>query len=250
MLSWLLTAMSRTRLSHRAWKYAPLVLPEAVGGTEPYTYMLEPSLPSGLVFDATARTISGTPTVAASKALYTYTVRDANVSTDSLFFGIEVVARVSFSDVIADQSFPRAQPITPLVLPEATGGSPPIEYTLTPALPDGLVFDSMSRTMTGTPTMVTGGATPYTYRATGSNGSVDNVIFGIEVYSPVSAERESLPQAFAMHGSYPNPFREATSIVFDPAMARPREDGGTRHHGSACDKRAWYRDGRRMGARH
>ena len=192
-----------------------VVLPEAFGGTAPYRYMLDPELPSGLTFDAAVRTLSGVPAASAGWTVYWYTVRDANESADSLLFGIEVVASVSFADGISDQSFARAQPIAPLVLPEATGGLPPIEYALTPELPEGLVFDAMSRTMTGTPTMVTGAATPYTYRATGANGSADSVIFSIEVYSPVSAERASLPRAFALYGSYPNPFRDATRIVFD-----------------------------------
>ena len=192
-----------------------IVFPEAAGGTVPYMYMLAPSLPSGLTFDAAGRTISGIPAVSAPFTVYWYTVQDANESADSLFFGIEVFAGVSFVDGIADQLLPRAQPIAPLVLPEAAGGLSPIEYALTPELPEGLLFDAMSRTMTGTPTNVTGGAEPYTYKATGANGSADSLIFTIEVYSPVSAEHESLPRAFTLHGSYPNPFRDATRIVID-----------------------------------
>ena len=120
---------------------------------------------------------------------------------------------VRFVDSVADQSFPRAQPIVPVVLPEATGASP-ISYTLTPTLPTGLAFDQANRTLSGLPTVVTP-ATPYTYKATDANGSTDSLSFSIEVYSPVSVEHESLPKAFALHGNFPNPFRHTTQVLMD-----------------------------------
>ena len=192
----------------------PLVLPVAVGGTEPYTYTLDPALPAGLVLDDTTRTITGAPTMTADHATYTYTVADVSAMTASLSFGIEVVSAVSFASAIADQSFPRAQPIAPLLLPEATGGVLPTSYALSPALPLDLTFDATTRTISGTPTVVTA-AIPYTFKATGANGSADSLMFSIEVYSPPDAERESLPAAFALQGNFPNPFQHATEIVFD-----------------------------------
>ena len=122
---------------------------------------------------------------------------------------------IHFADNVPDQSFARAQPIVPLILPEAIGGgASPIDYTLTPALPEALAFDKTTRTIGGTPTVVTP-ATPYTYRATDVNGSTDSLTFSIEVISPVSVEDESLPQAFALHGNYPNPFQHSTRLIFD-----------------------------------
>ena len=60
-----------------------LVLPAGSGGSAPLTYSLSPVLPAGLTFDATTRTIAGTPQ-AASEAVYTYTVTDANGASASL----------------------------------------------------------------------------------------------------------------------------------------------------------------------
>lgn len=120
---------------------------------------------------------------------------------------------VHFIDRVADQSFPRAQPIVRVVLPEAAGASP-INYSLTPTLPPGLFFDQAKRTLTGLPTVVTP-AMPYTYKATDANGSADSLSFSIEVYSPVSVEHESLPKAFALHGNFPNPFRHTTQVLMD-----------------------------------
>ena len=120
---------------------------------------------------------------------------------------------VHFVDRVADQSFPRAQPVVPVVLPEAAGASP-IKYTLTPILPTGLFFDQANRTLFGLPTVVSP-ATSYTYKATDANGYTDSLSFGIEVYSPVSVEYESLPEAFALHGNFPNPFRHTTQLLMD-----------------------------------
>ena len=120
---------------------------------------------------------------------------------------------VHFVDRVADQSFPRAHPIDPIVLPEAVGASP-IIYMLTPTLPTGLVFDQANRTLSGLPTVVTP-TTPYTYKATDPIGSADSLSFSIEVYSPVSVEYESLPEAFALHGNFPNPFRHTTQLLMD-----------------------------------
>ncbi|MCY3613951.1 MAG: putative Ig domain-containing protein, partial [Bacteroidetes bacterium] len=124
-----------------------------------------------------------------------------------------ICSGVHFADSVADLSFPRAQPIVPVVLPEATGASP-INYTLTPALPTGLAFDQANRTLTGLPTVVTP-ATHFTYKATDADGSADSLSFTIEVYSPVSVEHESLPEAFALRGNFPNPFRHTTQLLMD-----------------------------------
>ncbi len=124
-------------------------------------------------------------------------------------------ASLHLTGTIANQTFPRAQPIAPLVLPEALGGVPPIDYTLAPTLPTGLSFDSATRTISGTPTEVTQGPLPYTYTATDMNGSADSLHFTIELFSPVAVEHETLPESFAVHGNYPNPFRAWTRIVFD-----------------------------------
>ena len=193
---------------------AALVLSEAAGGISPYTYTLEPALPAGLVFNDTTRAIGGTPTAVASGSVYKYSVTDDTGSTDSLSFEIEVVAAVSFASVVTDQSFPRAQPIVSLVLPEASGGAPPVDYTLTPELPAGLTLDQATRTLSGTPTVVTP-ATPYTYNAADVNGSTDSLSFSIKVFSPTSAEHESLPEAFSLYGNYPNPFRHTTQLLID-----------------------------------
>ena len=60
-------------------------------------------------------------------------------------------------------------------------GTPPFTYSLSPALPAGLTFDSATRTLSGTPTAASA-ATDYTYTVTDVNGSSDSwPLFSIEV---------------------------------------------------------------------
>ena len=64
---------------------------------------------------------------------------------------------------VPDQSYTAGTPITPLVLPAATGGKSPLTYSLTPSMP-GLQFVAETRTLRGTPS--TAGADSITYRVT------------------------------------------------------------------------------------
>ena len=121
-----------------------------------------------------------------------------------------------FADDIADQSYPRTQPITPLILPEAMGGISPITYTLTPiSLPSGLIYNPSTRTISGTPTTVTSSPIPFTFKAIDFTGEADSLGFSIEVFSPVASEQEELPESFTVRGNYPNPFRESTLLIVD-----------------------------------
>ena len=77
-------------------RITPLIFPEASGGVGTLTYALTPkiSIPAGLTFDATTRTLSGTtPNESVSRATLIYTVTDNGdpVKTDTLTFSVTVV---------------------------------------------------------------------------------------------------------------------------------------------------------------
>ena len=155
----------------------PLALPEASGGTGNLTYTLTPALPSDLSFDADNRMVTGTPRTASTTAtMHTYTVTDSAVSslTASLTFTVSVAAAAvagapTFgASTIAAQSWTVGAAITPLILPEASGGTGNLTYTLTPALPADLSFDADNRMVTGTPTTASTTATTHTYTVTDS----------------------------------------------------------------------------------
>ena len=113
----------------------PLVLPEATGGTAPLRYSLEPDVP-GLQFDSGTRTLSGMPTTAGTYDM-TYTATDADGDVATLSFTVTVAATTRLpewpADVVDNKSyfFDKDVEITPLELPKAIGGAPPLRYSLT-----------------------------------------------------------------------------------------------------------------------
>ncbi len=136
----------------------------------------------------------------------------------SAFSDVDVAGCVgiSFASGIDNQSYPHAQTIPPLILPEAIAGVPPVTYTLTPPeLLQGLRFDEATRTISGIPTEITP-PVMFTYTTTDAQNSQDSLRFSIEVYPPVSAEQDApLPTEFAVRSSYPNPFRHSTRFRLD-----------------------------------
>ena len=122
-----------------------------------------------------------------------------------------------YEDKTVDQSYVQSQPISQTTLPEATSEVQSIvaNYTLTPALPQGIKFDPSTRTISGTPTELSP-AKMYSYKSHDSNNFRDSLHFSIEVTAqPVSTELDELPDEFTIHSNYPNPFQNSTSLVFD-----------------------------------
>ena len=121
-----------------------LTLPAASDGNTPLTYSLSSAPPDGLVFDASARTLSGTPTTAQNAVTYTYTVTDADGDSDRRTISITVDGTPSFpADAVSAQTYAKGTAITSLTLPAANGGNTSLAYSLTPTLPDGLVFNPL-----------------------------------------------------------------------------------------------------------
>ena len=153
-----------------------LSLPTPGGGTLSYTLRPTASIPDGLLFDATALTLTGTPTTASVAVTLTYTATEAVTGlTDEQTF---IITGFSAPTTIADQVYTVSQSVT-LTLPEVSGGTAPRSYTLartdggSPTLPPGLIFDATAtaRTLSGTPTADAAGTYAMTYAVTDANGS-------------------------------------------------------------------------------
>ena len=150
-----------------------LQLPVASGGTGTLTYTLT-NVP-GLDFNASTRTLSGTPSTADTTTL-TYEVMDANGASTSVDFTVTVNAGLAL-DTPANQNYTQDTAISDLELPVATGGTAPLTYTLT-SVP-GLDFNAGTRTLSGTPS--TPGTTTLTYEVSDANGASTSVDFTVIV---------------------------------------------------------------------
>ena len=150
---------------------SPLTLPEAGGGNGTLSYSLAPTVP-GLTFTAATRTLSGTPTSAGSYDM-TYQAVDGDNNTaasDAASLSFTITVREpeppdtapAFTDTVNDQTYTEGEAVSPLTLPEASGGNGTLSYSLAPTVP-GLTFTAATRTLSGTPTSA--GSYDMTYQA-------------------------------------------------------------------------------------
>ena len=173
-------------------------LPVGANGDPPYTYTV-PVLPSGLDFDDQTRFISGTPdTPGMTNVTYTVTDEDGDpISTDFKITVYTMPSLIDVSDILIMQG-----DLYTVVLPEATGGRSPFDYSVTAlpsGLPTGLQFIESTRTITGTPTTVE--TANVTYEATDKDGDKASVTFEIDVSQDPMPEFDSVSDFNATKGS-------------------------------------------------
>lgn len=140
----------------------------ASGGTAPYSYALTSgALPPGIALSSTG-TLSGTPTASGAFS-FAITAQDSLGSLSSKNYGLNVLpptlsltpaspALSTTVDVAHNQTF------------AATGGIAPYSYSVSGTLPTGLIFDSTTGQLSGTPT--TPGSYGFTVSAADSSVGV------------------------------------------------------------------------------
>ena len=154
-------------------------LPQATGGNGTLTYSLS-LLPTGMTFDTSTRTLSGTPSTAAVYQAQ-YSVSDDNGDTAMVPLTLTVDGfpiLPSPGDLVLDRGVAAAE-----TLPRATGGNGTVTHSLTPAvgddLPAGLSFDPSTLALSGTPTY--SGDYGMVYSSTDGDGDTTVVPFRIKV---------------------------------------------------------------------
>ena len=119
----------------------------------------------------------GTPSAAASVVTISVTADDGNGGSETATFTITVNSAMSLPGV-DNQTYTVGIAIPPLTLPQASGGTAPRTYSLTPPLP-GLTFAPSTRILSGMPTVVE--TTPLRYTATDVNGALASLTFTVTV---------------------------------------------------------------------
>ena len=168
-------------------------LPSATGGDGRLSYSLGLELPPGLAFQRDRLRIDGTPTAAGVYPMR-YRVTDAD-DNDADRDGDVLTFRITVQEPAPPDTAPRfAQPLADLfllvgeavslTLPAATGGNPPLSYSLEPELPQGLAFDGETRELSGTPAAA--GGHDMAYRVVDGDpapgtGDADELRFSITV---------------------------------------------------------------------
>ncbi|KKZ10051.1 MAG: hypothetical protein TQ37_09890, partial [Candidatus Synechococcus spongiarum 15L] len=203
----------------------PLELPEATGGDGRLRYALSPVLPEGLTLNRRVRRLSGTPTSSHAARQYTWTATDGDGDAARITFTVTVAPdlRPSFDNVsVPDQAYIEGTAITPLVLPEATGGNNPLTYALTPAPPNGLTLNDVTRRLSGNP-ISPQAATIYTWTATDADGDEATLTFTIAI--AVDPHRQRVREA--ARRALAEMARRAMSGALDTIGARFGAVGGS-----------------------
>lgn len=156
------------------------------GGLSPLTYTVSPDLPSGLVMASGTGEVSGTPTVTSSATTYTVTVTDANSATATATFSLTINTAVVATQAVAAKTLSanvQATAFTPVI---GTGGTGPLAYSISPALPSGLDIDEDTGEISGSATAGSSAAT-YTVTVTDDVLAADTETFSLSVDGPVAA---------------------------------------------------------------
>ena len=134
--------------------------------------------------------VSGTPSGSTITATGTRSVTaSVSISVDD---DEEDTAPSFGSGTIANQSLTQNSAMTSVTLPAATGGNGTLSYSISPALPAGLSFNTGTRVLSGTPTG-TSASTTYTYTVTDADSNTassdkDTITFTIAI-----AEEDTAP---------------------------------------------------------
>jgi large repetitive protein len=142
-----------------------IALTPAVSGTMEH-YSVSPTLPPGLSLDGLSGVISGTPIKSSASATYLVSASRAGLhaSFPLVLSVVEPPSHLSYSSPAKGTVGVALTPLSPRINGTVK------HYSVTPALPSGVVLDSTSGRITGTPSVARMLA-PYTITASSQAGS-------------------------------------------------------------------------------
>lgn len=144
------------------------IKPTANGGTI-LSYSIDPILPVGLTFNTQNGAIAGTPTIVSGLTSYTITAINSGGSTSTVFtILVKDLPPQNLTYPISNAFFIKNTPATQIS--PSVGGGAVVNYTISPLLPTGLIFDSQTGQISGTPQVISN-TTSYTVTAINSEGS-------------------------------------------------------------------------------
>lgn len=156
------------------------------GGAAPLTYSIAPSLPNALTLNTSTGAISGTPSTPTVATTYTVTVTDKNGATANASFILTVNAAVSATTAVPATTLTAQQAASAFTPVTATGGTAPLSYSVSPALPNGLSLSASTGAISGTPSAASAAST-YAITVTDKNGATASANFSLTVNSAISA---------------------------------------------------------------
>ncbi len=189
-------------------------------GTGSIVYTVSPNLPAGLTIHPNTGLISGTPIAGIAVPSATYTITATN-SYGFVSSSIQIIVQGPPTNLIYPSSnlvFTMNMPITQVV-PSIISNPAPV-YSISPSLPAGLVFNTATGAITGTPTI---GQLATTYTIIANNGLLPNAITTLSILvssSPIISYTS--PQSFtvgtAISALTPTVQNTVTSWSINPSL--------------------------------
>jgi hypothetical protein len=146
----------------------PDIIPTVYQGTG-ITWTILPSLPSGLSIDAATGVISGTPSAVSPYTYYNVTAANS-AGSDVKQLEIQVNDIPPSGITYSPNSFLLTKGIAMQTVTPSSSGGTVDSWSITPSLPTGLLFDTVTGVISGTPSIISPSAT-YTVTATNTGGS-------------------------------------------------------------------------------